>query len=236
MNKKKSNKVLCSQPTEVNTPPTFFYDLDTRFTNTITKKDLYSAKTVKDLIPQDHVTQERMKDIISFRDVKISMITNEGKLFEKGKGNTLNGNQLIFLHSRDYSSNFFIDAFSMHRNLLTGETKEYPFTYYITVIPEKQASFKAGKEEVINYLKENCQSTIAKTQRGKLKPGKISFTVTKNGTISNPNINSTSGYPTVDKKMVELINKLPGEWNIATSDKGEKIDQILVFSFGTIGC
>jgi len=47
--------------------------------------------------------------------------------------------------------------------------------YYTTVIPEKQASFKAGKEAVINYIKENCQSTIAKTQRDKLKSGKISF-------------------------------------------------------------
>ena len=39
-----------------------------------------------------------------------------------------------------------------------------------------------------------------------------------------------------DKKMIELITNLPGKWAPAENQKGEKVDQELVISFGLMGC
>ena len=136
----------------------------------------------------------------------------------------------------DYSTNFSLEGYSTPNNLVRVINEKRYFNYYMTVIPEQQATYKAGNKTFIDFLKTNCQPTIAKVQRGNLKSGKISFTVTKTGTISNINIESTCGYPSVDEKMMDLMNELPDVWNGATNGKGEKVIQTLFFSYGQTGC
>jgi hypothetical protein len=68
-----------------------------------------------------------------------------------------------------------------------------------------------------------------------LKPAKLFFTVTIKGSIKNVYLDRTSGYPDVDKTMIELISKVPSAWEPAQNTKGEKVDQELVVSFGLIG-
>jgi hypothetical protein len=36
--------------------------------------------------------------------------------------------------------------------------------------------------------------------------------------------------------MIELVKAIPGTWEAATNSNGDKVEQELVFSFGTIGC
>lgn len=214
-----------------NEPPTFAYDVDSRFFANITKEDLFKANTIIDLVPK-----ESGWDTKTFRRVKINILTDGENPFAKGESNELTAEQKRLLQSADYSTNFNIEANCNRTFPETGETKDQCFIYYITVIPEKEASYMGGKEAIINYLKENCESTIAKIERGNLKPGKAHFTISKEGTIKNVNLESTSGYPTVDKKMMELISTMPGEWIPATNENGEHVEQELVFSFGTVGC
>ncbi len=168
-----------------------------------------------------------------FRDVKIRVLEDQS---EYGKSDVLNNKQIDLLRTTHYASNFSVEAFCRKVYTDGREIKDYNFVYYISVIPEKEASYKTEKIALINYLKKNSQPTIAKVKRGNLKSGIISFTVTKNGLIINVNINSTCGYPSVDKKMLQLMTELPGEWNIASNGKGEKIDQTFIFSFGSIDC
>ena len=47
---------------------------------------------------------------------------------------------------------------------------------------------------------------------------------------------SSSGYDSIDERMVGLITDLPGKWKPAENLKGQKVDEQLVFSFGLIGC
>ena len=97
-------------------------------------------------------------------------------------------------------------------------------------VAEQQASYIGGNNAFLHFLKTECQATIAMVQKGDLKSGNIRFTLTKTGTISNIGLNSTCGYPSVDERMLELMNEIPDGWNVATNGKGEKINQTLVFS------
>jgi hypothetical protein len=40
----------------------------------------------------------------------------------------------------------------------------------------------------------------------------------------------------LDKEVLELIVKMPGNWEPAENANGEKVEQELVFAFGIIGC
>ena len=60
--------------------------------------------------------------------------------------------------------------------------------------------------------------------------------ITTDGTVSDVILESTSGYDSIDDKMIELIKSMPGKWNAATDSQGEKVEQELVYSFGLVGC
>ena len=234
-----NNELSCQTAKDIE-PPTFFYNLSSHGKNTITKERMHNAKTISDLMP-DFSMQENLKNnITSVRDVKIRMeeenVNHPNHKSEKGNGNSLSKEQINLLKSIDYSTNFFLEGYSTTNKLIKDVNKEQYFNYYMTVIPEQQATYKAGNMAFINFLTTNCQPTIAKVQKGNLKSGNISFTVTTDGTISNIDINSTCGYPSVDERMVDLMNNLPDVWNVATNGKGEKVNQTLVFSYGQTGC
>ena len=88
----------------------------------------------------------------------------------------------------------------------------------------------------MDYLRENSKESRVNIQPDKLRPAKLIFTVTKMGTIENVRLDRTSNFPVVDKTMIELISNAPGKWMPAENIEGEKVDQELVVSFGSMGC
>ena len=90
----------------------------------------------------------------------------------------------------------------------------------------------------MDYLKNHSLEarTKANVVAEKLKPAKLYFTVSKTGTIENVRLDRSSNYPIVDEAMIELIKNAPGEWLPAENEKGEKVEQELVVSFGLMGC
>jgi hypothetical protein len=230
----------CSQPTKVIEPPNFFYSLSSRCKNTITKERMHNAKTISDLMPDFRMQENLKNNITSLRDVKIRFeeenAHNTKQRIAKGNGNTLSKEQITLFKSTDYTTSFFLEGFVTHNDLTSDLKKEQYFNYNIAVVPEQQASYKAGNNAFIDFLSTKCQPTINKVQKGNLKSGSISFTITNEGTISNINNNSTCGYSSVDERMMDLLNKLPEVWNVGTNGKGEKVDQTLVFSYGQMGC
>ena len=121
-------------------------------------------------------------------------------------------------------------------NLNTGKLVSNYLTYFITVVPEKEAEFVYGQDALLNYLKEKSKEKTLIIQKDQLRPGQFRFTVTKDGEVANVRLNSSSGYPSVDTTLMELISSLKGKWNPATNAKGEAVDQELIFFFGMEGC
>ena len=102
--------------------------------------------------------------------------------------------------------------------------------------PKKQAVYKSGHKALLDYLKENSKDETANVEKNQLKSGIIRFFISEDGQIKNAALESSSGYKAIDEKMIELITNLPENWTPATNASGNKIEQELIFSFGTLGC
>ncbi len=209
------------------------YQVGSRFINTVKGEDLYTANTIIEILPEKATTH--MKE---YGSVEVSLIDNEASLgaSESGEDQNLNIAQKKFIQTFDYSTDFHIRAIGKRRIPNTEELRDLELTYFMTIIPEKEAKYSEGHDNLIKYLRDNSKKETADINRSNLKPGKVNFIVTKNGSIDKIELISTCGYPDLDETLVEMIHNLPGTWEPAMNAKGEKVDQKLVFSFGIEGC
>lgn len=210
----------------------FIYDVGPRF-GFIKKGDLDNIKSFSDFISDEHAQR-----IVTYKSLSVIILEGDRQtdILETVNSGFFTAAQVELLQSFDYSTNFKIRAEYVEKNMETGQLEDSYATPHLTIVPEKQAEYTNGKDGLIGYLKENSKEYITNVQAEKLQPAKLYFTVSKKGTIENVKLDRTSNYPTIDKKMIELIIKVPGTWNPAENSIGEKIDQELVISFGLMGC
>ena len=210
----------------------FIYDVGPRF-GPIKKNYLDKAKSFADFIGDEHAQR-----IVSYKLLSVIILEDDRQtdIRETGNSGVFNAAQIVFLRSLDYSTNILIAADYMEKNEETGKVENSTWTPYLTIVPEKQAVYTSGKKALIEFLKEHIKEYTAFLQADQLKPAKLYFTVTKKGTIENVKLDRSSNFPEIDKKMIEMITKTPGKWEPAENSKGEKVDQELVISFGSMGC
>jgi len=210
----------------------FIYDVGPRF-GAIKKRELDQATSITPFFDK-----KQLQSIVSLKSVSIILIKSDKRTDTKttGYSNKLTTAQLKLLQSFDYSTSFLIKAEYQQINQKTGKLEDSYSTPHLTIVPEKEASYSQGMDALKKFLKENSKKYRIDVDPEKLKPAKLYFTVTKKGTIENIKLDRPSGYPLVDKTMIELINKTPGTWQAAENYKGEKVDQELVVSFGLMGC
>ncbi len=207
------------------------YDVSSRFIATIRKDKLHNAVSILDIVPE-----EGTEGLENFHTVSVSVIRNGEDITEAGHGDALNAAQIALLQTADYSTNIHVNSLCMKRDAVTGKLENYELVYYITVTPEKEAYYLGGREALIALLKANLKEQTAIIQKDKLRPGQVSFTVTRDGTVDHVKLTSSCGYETIDEALVEQIRTIPQRWTPATNSKRENVDQVLVFFFGMQGC
>ncbi len=211
----------------------FFYDVDTRFIMTITKQDLHALTSISGLLPEN----ER-QNIHSYDSVRVTVLDDvrHTDLSVSGNTETLTTEQLELLRSVDYSTNLYVRANYQIKNGASTQPYSSHSTPHITVVPEKQAVYAEGKDVLLKYLKYNSIHQTSVAREGNILAGKIYFTVDTFGMISEVYLASSSGFPSIDLHMTDLITRAPGKWEPAENEKGERVEQTLVYSFGSMGC
>ncbi|MBL4585928.1 MAG: hypothetical protein JKX84_02555 [Flavobacteriales bacterium] len=216
--------------TELIADVNFLYDFGPRFEITVTKQELAEVKSMKDLYHE--------ASIVLYKAVAITIVENE-RLTSKsasGENEILNKSQIEFLRSFEYSTNFQMGGDVVRKNKNTGELEDGFSRPHITVVPENEAEYLNGKESFLDYLKRGSKTQIANLEVKKLQPGKVFFTITENGTITDVKLLLTCGYNSIDKLMINLITNAAGKWKPASNANGKIVEQELVFSFGDMGC
>lgn len=209
----------------------FFYAVGTRFNATVSMEDLRNARSVSDIIPKEADWAQ-----YPIQTMRVSFGEDELETTAIGYGLLLNEQQKKLLHSLQYSDDFHFSASCKAKDGTRSNPEFFDLVYYLTVTPEKWAVYEGGNDLLINYLKENTKQQIATIEEDKIRSGKLRFTVTKEGWVSDLILESTSGYSEIDDVMTMLMKNLPKRWIPASNSDGESVDQELVFSFGTIGC
>ena len=214
--------------------PNLYYGVDARF-EAVKKSDIQNATSIYDFI-----SEEEKSRIIAIKSVNLVIIKNNqlSELQELGTSGQLTDAQLQLLKSTDYFNHFTIRTEFKGKDKETGKIKDLFYGPHITVVPEQQAQYKDGKEALLNYFKDYSRKDINIVSIEQLNAIKISFIVNTEGKVTNVKHDAMStGYPSIDKKMMALVKNIPGEWIPAQKANGEKIDQELVFTFGLAdGC
>ena len=210
------------------------YSIGNRFNNTIGMETLKSAQTAAELIPDP----ERINAIHSFQNIQISSFAKSRKDWETAKATdeNLNNEQKAILQKLGYGQSFSVTGNikmqRAHDKTIIADT----LVYYISILPHQVAEYTPGNDSLISYLKSNSKQVINLATKDKLKPGKIDFNITKQGEVSSVKLTDSSGFDSIDKKMLELIQNLPGRWNSAKNIRDENVAQKLTFFYGAIGC
>ncbi len=207
----------------------FHYEIGTRFINHVSKEKLHSAKTIWDILPSDGPKRQ----VNPYTDIQIHIVKAGDNIIEKGKSENLNEAQLALIKKMDYSTNLAVLA--NYDPSMNPRHDQY-ISYYMTVTPSKQAEYKLGNDALILYLQRESFETVSKLNMSDLKPGKISFLVSKEGKIELISLEDSCGDKATDMKMLSIINNLPENWNPAKDEQGNSIEQKLYFSFGIVGC
>ena len=210
----------------------FIYDVGPRF-GPMKKDKLDKATSINAFF-----NTEELQKMVSLKSLSIIVIIDDKQsdIRETGTSAALTEGQLKLIQSFDYTTNFLVRADYQKINKKTGELEDGSSTPHQTIVPEKQAEYVDGEVALIQYLREKSKEAIANVEEDKLQPAKLFFTVTEKGAIENMRLDRPSGYPAVDKTMIELISKAPGKWQPGENVKGEKVSQELVVSFGLMGC
>jgi len=210
----------------------FFYDVGPRF-EPVTKAELSGAHTILDFLNERQAPPGEL-----FESVTINIVENEWPNGIRATGNSevLTKGQRDLLTSAESSTHFSVRGEYHVRNKESGELEDSSLNPYLTIVPEKQATYADGNEAFLKYLRSNNRKNLVSLESSKLRPAKLYFTVTKDGSISDIKIGNHSGYETLDKIMINLLKNAPGVWQAAENANGEKVDQELVISYGLGGC
>lgn len=212
-----------------NAIPDLYYGVDTRFA-AVKKADVHNATTIYDFLNEGEKNQIEQINSVKLVIVKDNQLSN---IQAYGYDEKLTKDQLEILRSTDYFSHFTIRTEFQGKSEDTGKMENRFFGPHITVTPEKQATYLYGKDALLDYLKDNSIDDMQIIKDGKLGAIKLSFTITKEGNVSDVKHDAmTTGYPSIDERFMTLLKNIPGKWIPAENSEGEKMDQELVFTFG----
>ncbi|WP_452227997.1 energy transducer TonB [Lacinutrix sp. MEBiC02404] len=226
--------ILTSYTEEENLYEGYNYNFGPRF-GAFKKSKLVGAKSIEDFFKW-----EELQSVNTIKSIEIVIVENDIQTEKRiiGYSNMLTEAQLQLLKSLDYASHFIIKLEYLKKNKTTGVLEDTNSAPHLTIVPEKQATYSEGRKAFMKFFDENSKEarTKADVDQKKLQPAMLYFIVTKEGMIKDVKLDRSSNYPLIDETMLQLINNLPGTWKPAENEKGEKMEQELVVSFGLMGC
>jgi len=113
------------------------------------------------------------------------------------------------------------------------ETREMNFV--VTMVPEFEAQYPGGNNQLKKYLKENAVKRISDKDAGIMEYGKVRFAINEKGEAVDARIAKSSGISEIDKLLLDVINRMP-KWKPAQDSKGVKYKQQFELGVGMQGC
>jgi TonB family protein len=169
--------------------------------------------------------------------VSVDVLTEkDGKTeIAKGENQVLNKEQKSILNKADLESEVHINVRYISINSVTERKENNEMVVKMTVVPDIQAEFEGGYENLKKYLKDNLIDRIIENTPPEFQKGKVVFKIDPNGKLVDAEILESSGDPNMDNFLLEVFRNMPN-WKPAQNATGEKVKQRFEFSMGIGGC
>jgi hypothetical protein len=170
-----------------------------------------------------------VKEYIS---VEISAYKNGTQTKASGISDVLNQEQKELIRLADRSSDIAVSVMYLPENSLKNNTvKQYDFK--VTIMPDKNAIYSEGAEQLIQYLQKNSIVNIEAGSFTGYDLTAIKFTITEQGHITDIQVAMPSKDTKIDEMLVAAISKMPS-WKPAAFSNGLKVKQNFVLTIGNM--
>lgn len=164
--------------------------------------------------------------------VEISAYKNGTQTKASGISEVLNQEQKELIRLADRSSDIAVSVMYLPENSLKNNTvKQYDFK--VTIMPDKNAIYDEGAEQLTQYLQENSIVNIEAGSFTGYDLTAIKFTITEQGHISDIQVAMPSKDTKIDEMLVAAISKMPS-WKPAEFSNGLKVKQNFVLTIGNM--
>lgn len=206
------------------------FDVHGKYTHPVKKEKLVQARLLSDIIPSYPA-----KWIMSYVATEVRVIRDGDTAMAAGVNDALSAEQINILQTTDLGTDIVINIRYKYNNPVTDNLEDGSMNYSATVVPETEAEYPGGYQQMTQYLKENAIDNISEEISGQIQPVVVGFTVNEKGKIADAQLSGTSGDPETDELLLEVINKMP-KWKPAEDSKGIKVKQEFELSVGSGGC
>jgi hypothetical protein len=208
-----------------------FYAVGGTYSRSIRKSELQNSKMLNDFIEGYPVNW-----ISAYISVEVSANNNGLKTSLWSKNDVLSDEQKKMLAGLEIDAEVVVRVKYNTKNVITDALEENEMNVSLTVIPEIEAVYIGGYENMISYLKENSRDKITMIGDKGVKPSVLRFSIDKTGKADNIKIIQKSENIEIDNLLIELIENMP-KWNAAKNLKGESVSQQFDFKVGKMdGC
>jgi TonB family protein len=197
----------------------------------ISRTELSAAKSMVDLMKEYPSSW-----VSNYISTEVSVVSNGEEKTAKGSDGTLNEAQRALLKVADFNTKININVKYKQENSATRKIEENNLNYLISVIPDTEATYSAGRDALKDYLKKNAMDLIPDADLKDLKEGTVHFTINEKGQVEGVELIEGTGKSTVDQLLLNAIGKMP-KWKPAKDAKGTAVKQQFSFSAGNrFGC
>ncbi len=205
------------------------YSVRKRYSKRITKSQIKEAKLINDFLP--HYPGGWMAEYI---EVKIIADVKGQTKMAVGPDNYITAEQRELLNTLEPLDGIAIQIRYKAENSITGEMESSKMEYSMGVVPDVDAEYYGGEDELITYLADNTWDIIQTLGFDQTKTTAIRFTINHEGKLENIDVFVESGNDTVDQVLKEAVANMPA-WKPAQNFNGEKAKQQFEFILGD-GC
>ena len=206
------------------------YGVWRRHMKSITKGKIEKATLIRDIFPNYPVNW-----IIDYEAIEILTTRNGVEIMASGPNENLTREQKDLIKNADLGEEIVITVRYKTSNPVTHETEYQQLRSILTLIPEVEAEFVGGYEQMITYLEKNSLDEIEKMGINQFDNASVIFTVNEKGRTENIKLSRTFGDERVDNLLVELVKEMPS-WNPAKNEHGLAVKQVFELYLGEPGC
>ena len=156
--------------------------------------------------------------------IALSLSSTGEKLENSTETDRLSMEQLQLLKSAHLADEIFINVKFISKNAVTNVIEDGEMDFVVTVVPDKEAEFPGGNEELLKYLRNNCNIRLTRKEPFPMKDMLIEFNVNNKGNIEHVRFIQDSGIPEANKTIERVLGTMP-KWRAAEDQNGKKIFQ-----------